>query len=135
MVSPFCPILASDIFYHDISELLFHSFVEFLCVAGDNFLIWLGDQPQIVVTEPDLVKEILMDKEGVFRKVKPRDYAKRLLGDGLVVAEGEKWSKLRKLANFAFHGESLKVDYYSQLHQLILILVFVILYIDDEFTS
>ncbi|TXG56671.1 hypothetical protein EZV62_017984 [Acer yangbiense] len=35
-------------------------------------------------------------------------YVKKLLGDGLVMTEGEKWFKLRKLANNAFHGESLK---------------------------
>lgn len=64
--------------------------------------MWIGDQPQVVVTEPELVKEILANREGVFKEVKLVDHGKRLLGDGLVVAEGEKWSKLRKLANHAF---------------------------------
>lgn len=73
-------------------------------------MYWIGDQPQIVVTEPELVKEILANKQGLFNKSKPTGHAKKLLGDGLVVAEGEKWSKLRKLANRSFHGEYLKVD-------------------------
>ncbi|KAF5939091.1 hypothetical protein HYC85_023350 [Camellia sinensis] len=33
---------------------------------------------------------------------------KKLLGNSLVTSEGEKWSKLRKLANHALHAESLK---------------------------
>ncbi|KAL8518443.1 hypothetical protein ACS0TY_009719 [Phlomoides rotata] len=93
---------------HDVFPRVLPHMNKWMNLYGNNFLIWFGDQPQIVVTEPDLVKEILINKEGVYRKVKPVDYAKRFLGDGLVVAEGEKWSKLRKLANFAFHGESLK---------------------------
>ncbi|KAH7834091.1 hypothetical protein Vadar_012669 [Vaccinium darrowii] len=33
---------------------------------------------------------------------------KKLVGEGLLGAEGEKWSKLRKISNHAFYGESLK---------------------------
>ncbi|KAK9921904.1 hypothetical protein M0R45_030397 [Rubus argutus] len=32
----------------------------------------------------------------------------KILGNGLGLAEGEHWAKLRKVANHAFHGESLK---------------------------
>ncbi|KAH7834713.1 hypothetical protein Vadar_018878 [Vaccinium darrowii] len=32
----------------------------------------------------------------------------KLLGDGIVVTEGEKWMKLRKIANHAFYAENLK---------------------------
>ncbi|XAR65310.1 11-oxo-beta-amyrin 30-oxidase [Bertholletia excelsa] len=35
-------------------------------------------------------------------------YAKKLLGEGLATSEGEKWIKLRRLANHAFRAESLK---------------------------
>lgn len=97
---------------------VFLEFFRLLCGTGKNFLIWIGDQPQIVVTEPELVKEILVNKEGIYKKTKPHDYLKRLLGDGLVVTEGEKWSKLRKLSNFAFHGESLKVNWFFSIVSL-----------------
>ncbi|KAL2519233.1 Cytochrome [Abeliophyllum distichum] len=40
--------------------------------------------------------------------MKIKGVVKKLLGDGLVVAEGEKWSKVRKLANHAFYAENLK---------------------------
>jgi len=63
----------------------------------------------LVITELELVKEVLNNKDGVYPKTKTQGYVKNLLGDGLVVSEGEKWVKFRKLANHAFHTESLKV--------------------------
>lgn len=63
----------------------------------------------MVISEPELVKEILSNKEGMYPKIKIDGFAKKLVGDGLVMTEGEKWSKLRKIANHAFYAESLKV--------------------------
>ncbi|KAF9587570.1 hypothetical protein IFM89_004028 [Coptis chinensis] len=74
---------------------------------GGNFLSWHGHKAQLFLTEPDLIKKVLNNRE-VYKKVKPEDYVKKLFGDGLVMAEGEKWSKQRKLANHAFHLENLK---------------------------
>lgn len=62
-----------------------------------------------MITEPELAKEILTNKEGIFPKIKSKGHVKKLIGDGLVMAEGSKWLKLRKLANHAFYAESLKV--------------------------
>ncbi|KAK4841627.1 hypothetical protein QYF36_007728 [Acer negundo] len=75
---------------------------------GKNFITWYGNRPQLVVTEPEQIKEILNNKDGSYPKTKLEGYSKKLLGDGLVTTEGEKWFKLRKLANHAFNGESLK---------------------------
>ncbi|CAN1152322.1 Cytochrome P450 CYP749A22 [Linum perenne] len=58
-------------------------------IYGMNFLNWYGTRPQLVVTDPELVKE-------------------KFLGNGLLTSEGEKWVKTRKLANQAFHGDCLK---------------------------
>lgn len=69
----------------------------------------MGAKPFTVVTELQMIKEILNNKEHNFSKIKDEDYFKKLLGDGILVAEGEKWSKLRKLADHAFHGNCLKV--------------------------
>ncbi|PON97251.1 hypothetical protein TorRG33x02_070070, partial [Trema orientale] len=75
---------------------------------GKNFLQWDGSQAQLVITEPETVKDILTDRDGVFSKGKTKPFLRKLLGDGLVISQGEKWSKVRKLANYAFHAESLK---------------------------
>ncbi|KAE8673287.1 CYP749A22 protein [Hibiscus syriacus] len=81
---------------------------------GKNHLGWIGVRPRLIITEPELAKELLKSTEGVFPKRTSRerkekdDFAIKILGDGLVTSEGEKWAKHRKLANHAFHGESLK---------------------------
>ncbi|KAI3867387.1 hypothetical protein MKX03_036514, partial [Papaver bracteatum] len=74
---------------------------------GKNFLCWIGSKPHLFITEMELVKEILNNKDGAYPKYKAHGYGKKLLGDGLVTTEGNKWVKQRKLANHAFHAESL----------------------------
>ncbi|KAG8383013.1 hypothetical protein BUALT_Bualt05G0139700 [Buddleja alternifolia] len=66
----------------------------------------MGTQPNLV-TAPDLIKEILNNKEGIFPKIKLKGLLKKIFGDGIAVAESE-WFKLRKLANHSFHGDCLK---------------------------
>ena len=87
------------------------SFGHFLKLfVGRNFLQWNGAEPLLVITEPDLCKQILINKDNAFPKSKLQGYLRKLLGDGLVTTpDGEKWAKLRKMANHSFHGESLKV--------------------------
>ncbi|KAK8571696.1 hypothetical protein V6N12_027771 [Hibiscus sabdariffa] len=75
---------------------------------GKNFLCWNGARAQLVITEAELVKEVMKNSENNFPKRKPTIYGSKLVGNGLVLIEGEKWVKRRKLANYAFHGESLK---------------------------
>ncbi|PKH70579.1 hypothetical protein CRG98_050068 [Punica granatum] len=77
-----------------------------LCGAEIPSLAWSSASTSC--TEPEIIKEILNNKDKNFVKIKPRGFAKKLVGDGLVVLDGEKWVKLRKLANHAFHGEILK---------------------------
>ncbi|KAG8366491.1 hypothetical protein BUALT_Bualt17G0085500 [Buddleja alternifolia] len=99
-----CPMDLS----HDIFPIVQPSFYTWMKLYGKNFLTWTGPQPHMVITEPELAKEILSNKEGIFQKVKVEGHVKKLLGDGLIMTEGEKWPKLRKLANHAFYAESLK---------------------------
>ncbi|KAE9454481.1 hypothetical protein C3L33_13645, partial [Rhododendron williamsianum] len=73
-----------------------------------NYLSWQGPQAQLVVTDPESVKEIMNNKDGSYHKARPDQFLKKLLGDGIVVTEGEKWTKLRKIANHAFYAENLK---------------------------
>ncbi|KAK6133773.1 hypothetical protein DH2020_032484 [Rehmannia glutinosa] len=93
---------------HDIFPRVQPHLYSWMKLYGNNFVHWIGTQPYIVITEPELIKEVLSNKEGTYPKTKIKSYLKKLLGDGIVVAEGEKWLRLRKLANHAFHGECLK---------------------------
>ncbi|KAJ8760493.1 hypothetical protein K2173_015160 [Erythroxylum novogranatense] len=75
---------------------------------GKNYVSWKGSKPELVVTEPELVREILNNKDGKYPKPHVQSFLKKIFGDGIIVTKGEKWFKLRKLANHAFHGGSLK---------------------------
>ncbi|CAA0822509.1 Cytochrome P450 734A1 [Striga hermonthica] len=97
-----------DIVSHDIYPRILPHVHYWANLHGAKFLNWYGPQAQLVVTELELVKEILNDKDGNFPKIDLEGHAKRLLGDGLSSSKGKKWAKMRKLANNAFHGESLK---------------------------
>ncbi|CAL5354941.1 unnamed protein product [Camellia sinensis] len=98
---------AMDLSHHIFSRIMPH-IDAWIQLYGENYLQWRGPQPQLVVTETQLIKEILNNKDGAFVKTKPSSYGKKLIGDGIVVTRGEKWSKLRKISNYAFHAENLK---------------------------
>lgn len=63
-----------------------------------------------MVAEPEQVKEMLNNRDGAYPNADGTAFVKKLLGDGLVTTEGDKRVKLRKLANFAFKGDSMKVS-------------------------
>ncbi|XP_050237846.1 cytochrome P450 CYP749A22-like [Mercurialis annua] len=99
----------ADLSHHLLVPTLLPHFHHWIKLYGKNFLTWHGPRAYFVVTELDLIKEILVtDKHGTFLKQEPDGYAKKLFGDGTVTSNGEKWSKMHKLANHAFHSESLK---------------------------
>ncbi|KAK3039788.1 hypothetical protein RJ639_027101 [Escallonia herrerae] len=75
---------------------------------GMIFLQWHGATAELVVTDPEFVKEILNNRERYYPKPEADVFTKKITGDGLLASKGEKWTKLRKLANHAFHAESLK---------------------------
>ncbi|KAJ0985933.1 hypothetical protein J5N97_004289 [Dioscorea zingiberensis] len=75
---------------------------------GKISITWFGPYPRVTLMEPELVKEVLSNKFGHFAKVRPNPLTK-LLVQGLVVYEGEKWAKHRRIINPAFHLEKLKL--------------------------
>ncbi|XVF38008.1 hypothetical protein REPUB_Repub20aG0060700 [Reevesia pubescens] len=93
---------------HDLFPKVLPHVYSWINRYGKNYLCWDGIRAQLVITEQELVKEVLKNSENAFPKSKPSIYGSKLVGDGLVTTEGEKWVKQRKLANHVFHGESLK---------------------------
>ncbi|KAI3731690.1 hypothetical protein L1987_62879 [Smallanthus sonchifolius] len=73
-----------------------------------KLVYWNGPKPELVTTNLEILKEVISDKDENFPKDDVEGYLRILLGDGLVVSRGEKWAKMRKLANHVFHGESLR---------------------------
>lgn len=93
---------------HDIFQTLQPHIYLWTKVYGRNFLHWPGARAELVVSEPELIKEMLYDKEQSFCRSDVDIYLKKILGEGILTSEGEKWLKLRKLASQAFNAESLR---------------------------
>ncbi|XP_038717360.1 cytochrome P450 CYP749A22-like [Tripterygium wilfordii] len=76
---------------------------------GKNFLFWFGPEATLYVSEGELVKEILNNKEKSYPKRDLALHVKKLIGNSVAALfEGEQWTKMRKLANHAFRGETLR---------------------------
>ena len=76
--------------------------------AGKKAFLWLGPKPLVYISEPDLVKEVL-NKFHDFQKPRGGNPLSALLVTGLIDAEGDRWTKHRRIINPAFHLEKLKV--------------------------
>ncbi|KAI7725333.1 hypothetical protein M8C21_029681 [Ambrosia artemisiifolia] len=96
----------------DISHYIFPRiqphFHSWLHIYGKNILYWIGPQAELVVTEPELLKEIMSAREISMGKPDVGPIFSKILGGGLVLSQGDKWAKQRKIATHAFNGQRLK---------------------------
>lgn len=93
-------------------------------VYGDTFLYWFGSTARLALSDPDMIKEILVNKSGSFGKIRFNPVSKALFGEGLVGLEGEKWIVHRRITGHAFNMERVKVLYNHLLYFLMLVYIF-----------
>jgi len=72
---------------------------------GDISTFTIGRQVFYVLNHPDLVKEVLVAQSAKLRKGRALERAKRLLGEGLLTAEGAQHRRSRLMQQPAFHRE------------------------------
>lgn len=70
----------------------------------------MGTTPKVQITDPSMVREVLANNYQ-FQKPRGGNPLIRTLGAGLTDADGDRWSKHRKIVNPAFHVEKLKVGF------------------------
>jgi len=75
---------------------------------GKISMIWAGPTPMVILGDPKLVREVLSNKFGHFRKPKLPANLIKMIADGLSNHDGEKWAVHRKIINHGFHLEKLK---------------------------
>ena len=76
---------------------------------GDVVAFDLGPIPLYMLTNPQDIKRVLVTEPDRFPKLDLGDDAiYELLGDGLLLSEGETWQQQRQLANPAFHGRRIR---------------------------
>ncbi|XP_077233279.1 cytochrome P450 734A1-like isoform X2 [Tasmannia lanceolata] len=75
---------------------------------GMTFVCWFGSKPRLAVVDPELIKEVLLNRSGVIERVPFDPIVKQLFGDGMPSVYGEKWVRHRKIGNTAFNMERVK---------------------------
>ncbi|KAM3302245.1 hypothetical protein P3S67_016747 [Capsicum chacoense] len=90
----------------DVAPRMVPFFLETIKKYGKKSFIWLGPRPQLLIMDPELIKEVL-SKTYLYQKPRGNPLV-RLLIHGLASLEEDKWAKHRKIINPAFHLEKLK---------------------------
>ena len=70
---------------------------------GDVATFRMGPQRLALLNHPDYVEDVLVTRARLFKKGRALERAKRLLGEGLLTAEGESHLQQRRLVQPAFH--------------------------------
>ena len=73
--------------------------------CGDIAHFKIGPQDTWIVSHPDFIKEILVNQQRKFMKGRGLQFAKKMLGEGLLTSEGEVHLRQRRLVQPAFHRQ------------------------------
>ncbi len=80
-------------------------FVDVSREYGDFVRLDFGPQKFFLVNQPDAIRQILQDKDGIFEK--GYDLVKAVTGNGLIASEGELWLRQRRIMQPAFHHKKI----------------------------
>lgn len=75
--------------------------------CGDISHVVVGKQTFVLVNHPDLVRDVLVTNYKQFEKAIRVTPVRRILGDGLLTAEGETHVRSRRLSQPAFHRDRI----------------------------
>ncbi|CAN6452997.1 unnamed protein product [Victoria cruziana] len=95
-------------FSHELTPRIWPLFKDCVDKYGRICLTWFGPTPQLILMDPEMVKEVLSNKFGHFPKP-PRPVQVKMLAMGLLNMNGEEWAVQRRRINPVFHLEKLKV--------------------------
>lgn len=70
---------------------------------GDVAFFRFGRTPEVLISRPDLIEQVLVAKQRSFTKGRALHEARRVLGDGLLTSEGETHLRHRRLMAPLFH--------------------------------
>jgi cytochrome P450 len=83
------------------------AFLERCAALGDAVPLRLINRRAIVAYHPDLIEQVLVHRHRSFRKHFALRLARPVLGDGLLLSDGETWVRHRRLTQPAFRAERI----------------------------
>uniref|UniRef100_A0A453MB72 Cytochrome P450 n=6 Tax=Triticinae TaxID=1648030 RepID=A0A453MB72_AEGTS len=98
-----------DVGSHDLVPLVQPHMREWIPIHGRTFLYWFGARPTLCVADVSMVSQVLLDRGGLYPKNTGNPHIARLLGKGLVFADGDEWKRHRKVVHPAFNMDKLKM--------------------------
>jgi cytochrome P450 len=75
---------------------------------GDVAFFWMGPYDVYLVSDPELIRDVLVTHHRRYMKGQGLQQAKRLLGNGLLTSEGDFHRRQRRLAQPAFHRSRIE---------------------------
>ncbi|MFO7564380.1 MAG: cytochrome P450 [Enhygromyxa sp.] len=94
-----------------VPALMSRGFIEFLRDSwrryGDCFELRIANHSIKIIVHPDDVEAMLLTRRDRYCKGQAYDQFRRLVGDGLVTAEGELWRRERRLIQPCFRRETI----------------------------
>lgn len=95
---------------HDIVDRLLPHYVKYSKSYGKQFVLWWGVEPRLTVLQPEHIKEILSSKNSYSygKSDLQQKGSQHFIGKGLLMANGEAWTRQRRIVAPAFHVDKLK---------------------------
>ncbi|MCO5591705.1 hypothetical protein L7F22_045696 [Adiantum nelumboides] len=95
---------------HDILQRMLPYYTKWSKTYGEKFVFWEASEPRIVVTEPELIREVFSAKCALAygKSFIHQRCCEHFLGKGVVMANGESWARQRRIIAPAFHIDKLK---------------------------
>ncbi|KAJ1292212.1 hypothetical protein BS78_02G374400 [Paspalum vaginatum] len=94
---------------HDVLPSVLAFYSHWRKLYGPMHLIWFGRTPRLVVSEPELIREVLLSRAEHFDRYEAHPLICQFEGLGLTQLRGDEWARRRKILTPAFHTENLKL--------------------------
>lgn len=94
---------AGRVFFRDPLDFVLRRQAE----LGSIYRIRIPFRDLYICSDPDLIREVLVDRNRLFRKSVAYREMRIALGNGLLISEGDLWLRQRRLMQPAFHRSAL----------------------------